>query len=153
MGEHCTLRIPEAEVSTPSSPGRRGCRQPPDMDEIPRSGHNDFDNPFEPPPQKKSFMLQEGAPSRQSHHSASDFGGSDIGSTAMATNLSGWQSGCTSANRSGATTPAMRSPFARPGCTYVPMWVPFMNAAESGFDVSIIPSGIVRDVCKQLEQP
>lgn len=147
LEEHCTLTIPEAGMSPPSSPGRRGCRLA-ESDETPRLGDDYFDNPFEPPPQK-SFLIQDGAPSRQSRHSSSDFGGStaDFGCSALAASFSG----CTSANISGTTTPAsMRSPFARPGCTYVPMWVPFMNA-QSGYDLSIIPSGIVREVCAELE--
>jgi len=165
LEEHCsfsipegTLRLPEAEagagMSPPSSPGRRA-RSSADADDAPRSADY-FDNPFEPPPQKMSFLMQDGAPSRQSRHSSSDFGGStDVGGSALASGFSEWHSGCTSANISGATTPAtaMRSPFARPGCAYVPVWVPFMNAAQSGFDVSIIPSGIVRDKCAQLERP
>merc|ERR1712176_58528 len=145
LEEHCTHRIPEADISPPSSPGRRFCSQLPEIDDM------DFDNPFEPPPQKKSLTLPERAPSRQSRRSSSDFGSTDVGCSAAATNLSDWQSACTSASISGATTPAMHSPFAGSGCTYVPVWVPFMNAAPSGFDVSIIPSGIVRDVCAQLE--
>jgi len=143
----CTLSIPEAGISPPSSPGRR-CRSA-ELDEDIKSDF--FDNPYEPPPEKKAIvMMQDGAPSRQSRHSSSDYGSTDIASSAMAANFSGWQSGCTSANISGSTTPAVRSPFVRPGCAYVPMWIPFMNAAP-GFDLSIIPSGIVRNVCAKLE--
>jgi len=145
LEEHSTLIIPEEGMSPPSSPGRRGCRLA-ESDEPLRAGDDYFDNPFEPPPQPITYFFP--APSRQSRHSSSDFGGStDNGCSVLAASFSG----CTSANISGTTTPAsMRSPFVRPGCTYVPMWVPFMNA-QSGYDLSIIPSGIVREVCAELE--
>lgn len=145
----CTLAIPESGMSPPSSPGRRVLpAETFDFDDD--TGF--LDDPYEPPPQKCCFK-QDRAPSRQSRLSSSDFGGStDFGGSMWPANFSDRPSACTSANISGSTTPAKRSPFARPGCTYVPMWFPFMNAgAQSGFDVAIIPSGIVRNVCAQLE--
>lgn len=154
LEEHCILTIPEAGISPPSSPGRRGGQRA-ESDETPRLVHDFFDNPFEPPPQKRAFVqMTDGAPPRQSRtHSSSDVGSTDMGGSALTTNFSDWQSGCTSASISGTNTPAMRSPFARPGCAYVPMWFPFMNATQSGFDVSIIPSGIVQETCALLEPP
>lgn len=135
---------------TPAGRPQGPCQLPADV----------FDDPFEPPPEMRAWRargVSVASCSSSTHLDTSDAVSEAHSNASWATSgtplPSSWQSQCTSATASGATTPNPRLPGAQQNCTYVPMWFPFVQAASTCFvDVSVIPRGIVQSAREQFER-
>jgi len=106
-----------------------------------------FDDPFEPPPELNSWMLQHGSsPALSCRFLSSGETDTDVDSVmwGVASSCSGW-SGLTSTCASGGVTPVH---LPQASCT-MPAWFPASNGVVG---VSVIPRGIVQSAREHFER-